>query len=66
MNVTLASGYLGELVDRVESLDLALAAYNKGPEAVKRDLRYDRQPRQGFVDGVMQRYQRYQARFGGI
>jgi soluble lytic murein transglycosylase len=65
-NVQLASGYLGELVTRFESLDLALAAYNKGPEAVKRDLREDRQPRPEFVDGVMRRYERYQARFGGI
>jgi soluble lytic murein transglycosylase-like protein len=65
-NVALASGYLGELVDRFESLDLALAAYNKGPEAVKRDLRDDVEPRQDFVDDVMRRYQRYQVRFGGI
>jgi soluble lytic murein transglycosylase len=65
-NVRLASGYLSELVTRFESLDLALAAYNKGPEAVKRDLRDDLQPRQEFVDGVMRRYERYQARFGGI
>lgn len=65
-NVQLASGYLGELLARFESLDLALAAYNKGPEAVKRDLRNERVPRQAFVDGVMRRYQRYQSRFGGI
>ena len=65
-NVQLASGYLGELVDRFESLDLALAAYNKGPEAVKRDLRDDRLPRQDFVEDVMRRYERYQSRFGGI
>jgi soluble lytic murein transglycosylase len=65
-NVQLASGYLGELVSRFESLDLALAAYNKGPEAVKRDLRDDRQPRQDFVEDVMRRYERYQSRFGGI
>lgn len=65
-NVQLASGYLGELVARFESLDLALAAYNKGPEAVKRDLRNDRIPRQQFVDDVMRRYERYQSRFGGI
>jgi soluble lytic murein transglycosylase-like protein len=65
-NVALASGYLGELVDRFESLDLALAAYNKGPEAVKHDLRDDLEPRQDFVDDVMRRYQRYQVRFGGI
>jgi soluble lytic murein transglycosylase len=65
-NVQLASGYLGELVARFESLDLALAAYNKGPEAVKRDLRNDRIPRQEFVDDVMRRYERYQSRFGGI
>lgn len=65
-NVALATGYLGELLDRFSSLDLALAAYNKGPEAVKRDLRDDLQPRQAFVDGVMRRYERYQASFGGI
>lgn len=65
-NVQLASGYLGELVERFDSLDLALAAYNKGPEAVKRDLRQDLSPRQDFVEGVMRRYHRYQSRFGGI
>jgi len=65
-NVQLASGYLGELLDRFDSLDLALAAYNKGPEAVKRDLREDLTPRPRFVEDVLRRYERYSERYGGI
>jgi soluble lytic murein transglycosylase-like protein len=65
-NIALAAGYLGELVARFEGIDLALAAYNKGPEAVRRDLLADREPGRRFVAEVMRRYQHYDARFGGI
>ena len=64
-NVQIASAYFGELVDRFESLDLALAAYNKGPELVKRQLRNanDNTPTARFAIDVLGRYQSYTARF---
>ena len=67
-NIQLASGYFGELIDRFESLDLALAAYNKGPECVKRQLRNgnDDSPTARFAIDVLSRYQRYNSRFGGL
>jgi soluble lytic murein transglycosylase len=67
-NIQLATGYLGELVARFGSLDLALEAYNKGPELVKRQLREsgDQGPTARFVTSVLGRYQRYNARFAGF
>jgi len=64
-NVQIASAYFSELVDRFESLDLALAAYNKGPELVKRQLRNanDNTPTARFAIDVLGRYQSYTARF---
>jgi len=67
-NIQLASGYLGELIARFGSLDLALEAYNKGPELVKRQLREngDQGPTARFAKSVMGRYQRYNARYSGF
>jgi soluble lytic murein transglycosylase-like protein len=64
-NIQIASGYFDELIDRFGSLDLALAAYNKGPECVKRQLRAgnDNTPTARFALDVLSRYQRYSARF---
>jgi len=67
-NVQLATGYLGELVARFGSIDLALEAYNKGPEYVKRQLREsgDTGPAARFVKSVLGRYERYNARYAGF
>jgi soluble lytic murein transglycosylase len=65
-NVQIASGYLGELLARFESLDLALAAYNKGPECVKRLLLSGDDRTARFAEEVMSRHDRYHARFGGF
>ena len=64
-NIQIASGYFDELIDRFESLDLALAAYNKGPELVKRQLRNgnDNSPTARFATDVLSRFQRYNSRF---
>ena len=64
-NIQIASSYFDELVDRFGSLDLALAAYNKGPECVKRQLRAgnDNVPTARFALDVLGRYQRYNGRF---
>lgn len=64
-NIQIASGYFDELIDRFESLDLALAAYNKGPELVKRQLRNgnDNSPTARFASDVLSRFQRYSSRF---
>jgi soluble lytic murein transglycosylase-like protein len=65
-NVELAAGYLGELLDRFGSVDLALEAYNKGPEYVKRKLRAGEDgPTARFVTEVLTRYQRYTSRYLG-
>jgi soluble lytic murein transglycosylase-like protein len=66
-NIQLATGYLGELLARFGSLDLALAAYNKGPECVKRQLRAGPEgPMPEFVQSVLARYEHYNARFAGF
>lgn len=66
-NVQLATGYLAELVDRYGAIDLALAAYNKGPERVKQWLRDGEDgPMPRYVADVMKRYERYNARFAGF
>lgn len=67
-NIQLASRYLGELIDRFESLELALAAYNKGPECVKRQLRAggDGGPIARFALAVLSRYQHYHVRYAGL
>ncbi len=66
-NIQLATGYLGELLARFGSLDLALTAYNKGPECVKRQLRAGPEgPTPEFVRAVLTRYEHYNARFAGF
>jgi soluble lytic murein transglycosylase len=67
-NIQLATGYLGELIARFGSLDLALEAYNKGPEYVKRQLREsgDATPTARFVKSVIGRYEWYNARYSGF
>ena len=66
-NVQLASGYLGELLARFGSVDLALEAYNKGPELVKSQLRAGESgPTPRFVKSVLGRYQSYTARYAGF
>ena len=66
-NVQLASGYLGELLARFGSVDLALEAYNKGPELVKSQLRAgEAGPTPRFVKSVLGRYQGYSARYASF
>jgi soluble lytic murein transglycosylase len=66
-NIQLASGYLGELLARFGSVDLALEAYNKGPELVKSQLRAgEAGPTPRFVKSVLGRYQSYNARYAGF
>jgi len=63
-NVELGCLYLAELRDEFGTVALALAAYNKGPTRVRRDLRHGREPGRVFVSGVLSRYDRYDQRFG--
>jgi len=66
-NVQLASGYFGELLARFGSVDLALEAYNKGPELVKGQLRAgEAGPTPRFVKSVLGRYERYSQRYSGF
>jgi len=63
-NVELGCTYLAELRDQFGTVALALAAYNKGPTRVRRDLRHGREPGQRFVSRVLGRYDAYDQRFG--
>lgn len=63
LNVRIGSGYLAELHGQFGSYELALAAYNKGPSRVRRDLRRGRRPARRFVEKVMSRYERFRARY---
>jgi len=63
-NVELGCRYLAELRDEFGTVALALAAYNKGPTRVRRDLQHGRVPGRRFVSGVLGRYDRYDQRFG--
>ncbi len=56
--------YLRSLLDRFEQLDLALAAYNAGPEAVKRHGGIPPYPEtEAYVTKVLSHYRRYQKSF---
>lgn len=56
--------YLRSLLDRFEQLDLALAAYNAGPEAVVRHGGIPPYPEtKAYVAKVLSHYRRYQASF---
>ena len=56
--------YLRSLIDRFEELDLALAAYNAGPEAVKRHGGIPPYPEtEAYVAKVLSHYRRYQKSF---
>ena len=63
-NVELGCVYLAELRDEFGTVALALAAYNKGPSRVHRDLRHGREPGRRFVSQVLERYGAYDQRFG--
>lgn len=56
--------YLRSLLDRFKDLDLALAAYNAGPEAVMRHGGIPPYPEtEAYVTKVLSHYRRYQASF---
>ena len=63
-NVELGCTYLAELRDEFGTVALALAAYNKGPTRVRRDLRHGREPGRRFVSRILGRYDAYDQRFG--
>ena len=63
-NIELGWLYLAELRDEFGTVALALAAYNKGPSRVRRDLRHGREPGRQFVARVLGRYDTYDQRFG--
>lgn len=62
-NVRIGTGYMAELHGLFGSYELALAAYNKGPTRVRRDLLRGQKPGRRFVERVMTRYERYRARY---
>ncbi len=63
-NVRLGAAYLAELERDLGSLELALAAYNRGPSAVRRRLRRGQAVRSRYAGEVLRRYQELR-RLGG-
>jgi soluble lytic murein transglycosylase-like protein len=63
-NVRLGVIYLAEMRNLFGSTDLAMAAYNIGPGAVKRRLARGKGCKGPYVRGVLQRYQRFRLVFG--
>jgi soluble lytic murein transglycosylase len=63
LNIQLGSRYLAELVTRFGRLDLALTAYNRGPDATRSLLRthgaLPREVRAFYSDKVMTRYRQF-------
>lgn len=55
-NVEIGCAYLVEMKRRFGELSLALAAYNKGPTRVARELRRGHEPGLEFISLVMGRY----------
>lgn len=57
-NVLAGARYLRRMLDRFDSLDLALAAYNAGPTAVERAGGPPTEETRTYVDEVTQRWQK--------
>ena len=53
--------YYKNMYDRFGSVELALAAYNSGPEAVKRNNNVVPKHSQAFVDKIMKDYRYYKS-----
>jgi len=57
-NVLAGASYLRSMLDRFNSLELALAAYNAGPTAVEKADGPPTEETRAYVDAVMQRWQK--------
>jgi soluble lytic murein transglycosylase-like protein len=63
-NVTLGCVYLEELRVRFGSLTTALAAYNRGPTRVSRELRQGKTRGRSFIRKVLSHYEELHLRYG--
>lgn len=63
VNVRVGTYYFSELVARFDSVELALAAYNRGPNAVKRIIGRGRLPSKRYSRKVLSSYDQLRLRF---
>jgi soluble lytic murein transglycosylase-like protein len=63
VNIRVGTYYFSELVARFDSVELALAAYNRGPNAVKRIIGRGRLPSQRYSRKVLSSYDQIRPRF---
>jgi len=63
VNIRLGTYYFSELVARFDSVELALAAYNRGPNAVKRIIGRGREPSRRYSRKVLSSYDQLRPRF---
>jgi len=57
INIKLGTYYLSQLRERFDSMELALAAYNRGPNAVRRLIGQGRSPSKRYSRRVLSAYQ---------
>jgi soluble lytic murein transglycosylase-like protein len=63
VNIRVGTYYFSELVARFDNVELALAAYNRGPNAVKRIIGRGRLPSGRYSRKVLSSYRRLRPRF---
>ena len=61
-NVQLGAAYLEELRDDFGSWDLALTAYNAGPQAARKARKRGKKPSSSYARRVLGRYERFRQR----
>lgn len=66
VNIRVGTYYLNQLFERFESMDLALAAYNRGPTAVTRILGRGRTPPTRYAEKVLAAYREFRPLFSSL
>jgi hypothetical protein len=64
LNISLGTLYLAKLIRRFGTIELALEAYNRGPDALKRDISDGDYYEPNYSDKVIRHYRNY--KFGGL
>jgi len=65
-NIRHGTAILAEYLDAYRDLGTSIAAYNRGPTLVNRDLREGRDPKNPYVEDVLKRYHRLKAITGKL
>lgn len=66
VNIRVGTYYLNHLFERFESMDLALAAYNRGPTAVTRIIGRGRTPSTRYAEKVFSVYREFRPLFSSL